>query len=236
MEGLHIIVFPGTGKQFADLLKVILKKSNYREIVLTDSQWQWVGSQIQKGKSLAEWKVFPVFLGTDQHIYLMPRHITGYIDNSFDFDVEELSKHTKDEIYYFWQEHSTVGYEKFQNGIKTKSIVEDTHGPRVEVDGQLVFESDGKLKIGSGLIDGKPIEVKEVKVDTKWGKGISYTYNYSYGYKNEPQFFPPDIFRNVDNIFAGSLRIKSERIIWVSEKVRPIEDLMKRKNPWWKFW
>jgi hypothetical protein len=121
--------------------------------------------------------------------------------------------------------------------FKTVSIVEDTHGPRVVVDGQLVFESLGlgKLKIGTGLIDGKPIDVKEVKVQTKMGEGISYTYNYSYGYKNEPQFFLPDAFDKVKSILEShkgpwELSAQSDNIILVWKGITSVDEYIRKKD------
>jgi hypothetical protein len=119
----------------------------------------------------------------------------------------------------------------------TKSIIEDTHGPRVVVDGQLIFESlgPGKLTIGTGLIDGKQIEVKEIKVETKQGPAISYSYNYSYGYENKPQFFPSEVFDKVKNLFnshKGPWEIASntENIILVRKGIGSIEEYIKRKE------
>lgn len=247
----HIIVFPGNFNQLQETVDVVLRTSDYKKAELTDVQRDWIYSQTrsgrisfrigpvdsEKGKDLVEWKIFSVLEKTNNHVYLMPFHVARDIDNYFGEDVLELSKHTEQEIYYFWREHATVGYEKFQNGRVIKSIIEDTHGPRVEVDKQLVFESlgSGKLTIGTGQIDGKSIEVKEIKKETKMGTGISYTYNYSYPYKNVPQFFPPEVFDKVENLLnshkgSWELSAGTENLILVWKGIASIDEYIKKKE------
>ena len=89
----------------------------------------------------------------------------------------------------------------------------------------------GKLKIGTGLIDGKPIVVKEIGI----GKGVSYTYNYSYGYKNEPQFFSPEAFDKVKAILEShegpwELITQSDNIILVSKGIASIDEYIRKKD------
>jgi hypothetical protein len=126
----HIIVFPGSANQLQETVNAVFKNSDYKRAELTDIQRAWIhgltksgrvsfriGSiDSEKGKDLAEWKIFTVLDKTENYVYLMPFHVASDIDNYFGSDVAELSKYTDKEIYYFWQEHATVGYEKFQNG------------------------------------------------------------------------------------------------------------------------
>lgn len=242
---LHVFVFQDTVDEIEKIIKQSFGNRDYKEASLSSQQKEWlyeaakyrsfssIGKKEKRYHNLSDWKIYLFTAHRDDYAYVMPFHNRGDIDVYFGDELKTISRLTQKQIFYFWREHETWGYEIFKKGDKIKSIVEDTHGPRVVVDGQEVFcgiTKEGKPRVGQQLIDGKPIEFNEIKE----GMYMKYRYNYSYPYKNEPKFFPETVFNYLDSTLLKSqgyvLSSEEKSIIFVDNKIVNIDDYIKETN------
>lgn len=242
---LHVFVFQDTVDEIEKIIKQSFSNTDYKEALLSSQQKEWlyeaakyrsfssIGKEEKRYHNLSDWKIYLFTAHRDDYAYVMPFHNRGDIDVYFGDELKTISRLTQKQIFYFWREHETWGYEIFKNGDKIKSIVEDTHGPRVVVDGQEVFcgiTKEGKPRVGQQLIDGKPIEFNEIKE----GVYTKYRYNYSYPYKNEPKFFPESVFNYFENTLLENhghiLNPEKKNIIFVHNNIINIDDYINETN------
>lgn len=242
---LHVFVFQEDFHKVEEIVYSTFVGSEYRKILLTLQQREWlfdkanycsfnsIGKKETKYHNLSDWKIYSCIASRDGHTYVMPFHNRGDIDVYFGDELKDISKFTQKQIFYFWREHETWGYEIFQQGKAVKSIVEDTHGPRVVVDGQEVFcgiTKEGVPRVGKQFIDGKPIEFREIKEEAC----TKYQYNYSYPFKNEPKFFPESVFGYLENTLTKNqdyvLNPQDKTVILLHRNIVNVDDYINEFN------
>ena len=96
-----------------------------------------------------DWKIYRIYKSFSGQNYVEFEYFcrtTRYMgeagpDFHFGDELKELSSLTDKDIYYIWSQHIDEGYEVYKNGKCINSVILDTHGPRVEVNGKAIKQS-----------------------------------------------------------------------------------------------
>jgi hypothetical protein len=170
-------------------------------------------SLFRKGKTTEEyWKIYKLYSSSADLTYVefkYYRRTSGYpYDYSPDYyfgeELIELSKLIDKEIFYIWEQHIDIGYELFKGGQCVNSVIVDTHGPGIKVNGKDV-EIPKKVRF-FGIIE-KYEHGKVVEENSEIPKQIRESVNYKYLKK-----------------------LSSECLVFINKDIPDFASLMKRIN------
>jgi hypothetical protein len=170
-------------------------------------------SLFRKGKTTEEyWKIYKLYSSSADLTYVefkYYRRPSGYpYDYSPDYyfgeELIELSKLIDKEIFYIWEQHIDIGYELFKGGQCVNSVIVDTHGPGIKVNGKDV-EIPKKVRF-FGIIE-KYEHGKVVEENSEIPKQIRESVNYKYLKK-----------------------LSSECLVFINKDIPDFASLMKRIN------
>jgi hypothetical protein len=90
-------------------------------------------------------------------------------------ELSELSKLAREEVFYIWEQHLDKGWEVFAGGERVSSVVCDTHGPRITVNGEDKKIPSTNLLIVTFYHTGKVLEAntrvpKEIRESVRYKK------------------------------------------------------------------
>ena len=138
-----------------------------------------------------------------------------YPDDCFGEVLIELSKIADKEIYYFWQQHIDIGFEVYKNGQCLNSVIVDTHGPGIKVDGKPIkFEKPIKSKKSK-----KPFFSQIFEKQNIW-------------YLEEYSKFPPQILELVSKAKFGKFPWEyiGEFAVFIKKDISDIDSLIDNMN------
>jgi hypothetical protein len=133
------------------LSKELLQKLNsgFNQINLSSSELrvllEYVEKIMSQGKTTEEfWKVYRLYNYAQNLTFVEFKHYrrpevdSGITSPDYYFTDEliQLSKLENKEIFYLWSQHADEGYEVYKQGQCINSVISDTHGPAVTVNGK----------------------------------------------------------------------------------------------------
>lgn len=148
----------------------LLKTANpvFNQIIVTNEQVKLLLKHLEncEFKSIDSedyWKMYQIFYSNEGISYIELLFLRGHdlgITPDYYFKEEALafSKVIDKEVFHIWSQHADEGYEVYKDGNCINSVVSDTHGPIVTVNGKSVEIPKKSTWYGTKYYEGQVID------------------------------------------------------------------------------
>lgn len=209
-----------------DILTSQMASQGYTKSNLTTTQMKWLshhvkghgwrvtigGADYPKTENSADWLVYSIEKNPNGYIYIVPLYDRMMIDLYFGEIAAMLSRLLLQDVFYVWHDHASFGNEAYNSGVRTKSVINFTHNPDVQIDGEKVaLKEEKKYGIVTHSFDhiiNMTAFFPADLLDYKHVFGLSKKYS-NLNPENKNHIFHKDNISNIDEYIKNSAYKKS---------------------------